>query len=105
MSLVKTITLPEVLHRIKSGERFDLEYVTADRKRGKGGQLRVLTGCLISKLPQHKSEHDHQEPVPSKGKAPAHFHNSTINIQILDTREIRKIHPRLITRFNNIDLT
>lgn len=105
MASEKTITLNEVLHRIKAGERFDLEYVSADKKRGTGGQLKVLTACMITRLGKTQSAPGADKIEPVRGKAPRHYENGTLNIQILGTREVRKIHPRLITKFNGISLS
>jgi len=95
----KTVTLTQVMAEIKTGRPFEISFVTADRKRGKGGEIRNYAHCSISRLPGEKSGDVQREPEKGR-KAPRHFENDTINIQISGSREIRKIHPRLIIRFN-----
>lgn len=99
----ETITLNQALHKIKMGERFDIEFVTCDRTRSTGGSLRVITNCIYPR----KQKKETQTPLSKEAyysKAPRHFENSTINIQQLGNKEIRKIHIRLITKLNGIQV-
>jgi len=95
----KTVTLAQVMTEIKTGRPFDISFVTADRNKGKGGEIRNYAQCSATRIPGAKSGDVPREPEKGK-KAPNHFENDTINIQISGSREIRKIHPRLIIRFN-----
>jgi hypothetical protein len=95
------IELREVLDLIESGKPFDITFVTADRKKGTGGEIKRYTGwvkCDLSAMP---------EPVLRRNKIPInivkdhqHRQHKTKNIMNPVTRDIRKVHIRLITEFN-----
>ena len=97
----EVIALSAVLYVMDRGERFDIEFVTADRKKGTGGELKTMTNCVLY------SAYKKDRPVDIKveaaavlSKNPRHFQNSTRNIYCMHSRETRKVHLRLITRFN-----
>jgi len=73
---------------------FDLEVCTYNRFQKKGGERLSLKQVII-----HKQKHV-KKPVKDKTKIPNHYENSTRNVMIVSSGEIRKIHIRLIERFN-----
>ena len=80
--MTNTVTLADVIDEMNSGRQFDIEFVTADRQRGTGGQLKAYSGAIISYAVV-------KAPVKAKGEAkvkkvvnPQHGHNSTVNIYI-----------------------
>lgn len=99
----QTITLNEALYKIKRGERFDIEFVTCDRKRNTGGALKGLTNCIYPQTKQ-KAETTGEVSKESVTKAPRHYRNSTLNLQQLGNREITKVHIRLITKLNGVQV-
>jgi hypothetical protein len=97
---VNVIELYEVIQQIDTGEPFNMTYVTADRKKGTGGQIRHCKNwvrCDLATMP---------EPVLRRNKVyevardPRHQEHKTKNIMNPATRDIRKVHIRLITEFN-----
>lgn len=76
-----------------------MAYVTADRKKGTGGQIKHVQNwvrCDLAAMP---------EPVLRRNritteKMPNHIEHKTKNIMNPATRDIRKVHIRLITEFN-----
>jgi hypothetical protein len=90
---------------------FSLNYVKLDRKKHTGGQLKRVVQCVAIQV---FSSADKKKKTMSGGskvavdeknvivpKAPRHFLNGTFNIKILPSGLIRKVHYRLITRYNN----
>lgn len=95
------IPLKDVLRRMQDGERFDISYVKADVKRGTGGQIKTLLGCMLMRKTGNASKQHAGEPTPEQlRKNPHHFANSTRNIQHLKTGEKFKIHIRLLLTYN-----
>ena len=99
------ITLSEVLWRMGKGERFDIEFVTCNRKKGTGGAIRRITNCIqygTGRSARPKPVVVGDETTDAVKKSPHHFENSTRNIYSFAAGEktIRKVHLRLITRFN-----
>ncbi len=101
MAVQETIELTEVIDHMEALMPFDITYVTADKKRGTGGDIKQCRGwvkCDLSSQP---------EPILRKNKIsyaeakdPNHRLHKTRNIMNPVTREIRKLHLRLIVEFN-----
>jgi len=81
---------------------FDLEFVTADRKRTTGGELKRLINAKLmftardvgaAKGPQTKA-------IEATKRPPNHQQHDTINV-LTPEGSITKVHVRLITSFNN----
>lgn len=95
------IQLREVLDTIESGKPFDITFITADRKKGTGGEIKRYTGwvkCDLAAMPEPVLRRN-RIPVNSLKEA-AHRLHKTKNIMNPVTRDIRKVHIRLITEFN-----
>lgn len=89
---------------------FSLNFVKLDRKKHTGGQLKRVVQCVAvqvfsSAAKKKKPVAGGKVAVEEKNvivpKAPRHFLNGTFNIKILPSGLIRKVHYRLITRYNN----
>ncbi len=98
---VNTITLKQVLDRLDAGETCTLGVRSCDLKKNDGGEFIVFENCrkhmhLTREEFKNKIKQSHQKVY----KNPNHYENSTRNI-MLESGEIRKIHIRLIRRFNN----
>jgi hypothetical protein len=78
---------------------FSLSFVTADRRRDLGGEIKSISGAILSKhntlLPKYVRTVDGF----GNSKAPRHYENATRNVQSPDGG-ITKVHIRLITNFN-----
>jgi hypothetical protein len=94
------IELYEVINHIDSGMPFTMTYITADRRKGTGGQLKQCTNwvrCDLATMPEVvlRKNRIHYEME----KNPNHPDHKTKNIMNPATRDIRKVHIRLITEF------
>lgn len=78
---------------------FTVTFVTADRRRNVGGEIREIKGGILSK--HNKALPQHMRRVDGGGgsKKPAHHENATRNIQDPDG-SIAKVHIRLLKSFN-----
>lgn len=84
-----------------TGAPFSLAFVTSDDKRKTGGEwLEVKNACKYQPFTRAEQERlDKAQPKKTLFKNPNHYENSTRNIE-LKNNEIRKVHIRLIRRFN-----
>jgi hypothetical protein len=104
--------------------KFSLIFVTADLKRGTGGEIYIFgrrTTFVDIFRREHKDsiftesqviktvgKHDGQ-PIkvsqsitkPKVERDPRHFDNKTVNVMLLTSKQIRKVHPQLILYFND----
>lgn len=93
------IELYEVIQHIDSGMPFSMTFVTADRKKGTGGQIRTVhnwVNCNIADMPEPVLR---RNKMFQASKVPNHQQHKTKNIMNPATRDIRKVHIRLITEF------
>lgn len=87
------------------GEPFSMTFVTADRKKGTGGEIIRVANWVKARSSTGDgiSTNDKKKDVNKLilGKNPNHFKNKTRNIRNLrDHKMIRKVHIRLICEFN-----
>jgi hypothetical protein len=99
-----TITLKEVLGWMDSGEPFSIAFVTCDQHRGTGGELieveKAFKASWLS--PADRKKMDKLQPASQMlQRNPRHYENSTRNIVLANNSDIRKLHIRLIRKFNN----
>ncbi|MGN6293763.1 MAG: hypothetical protein ACTHMV_13550 [Chitinophagaceae bacterium] len=101
---MENITLKEVLAAIDSGKVIDeITFVTYNAQKKTGGELITIRGGRKHNWlsPAEREKIARTQPTSSLiKKDPRHYENSTRNIMILHNREIRKIHIRLIRKFN-----
>jgi hypothetical protein len=96
------ISLKEVLDWMDAGQPFSIRYITADDKRDSGGKIMSFenvykSGWLTPSQRGTGGAIDSGKPR----KSPHHYENSTRNL-LLPGGEIRKVHIRLIRKFNNL---
>jgi hypothetical protein len=100
------IFLKDVLETMEQTDKknqlkpFSIVFVTADRNKKTGGDIiEIERATILKRLPGEKKA---AKPQANKSitKTPNHWDNSTRNI-LLPNGQKRKIHIRLITRFNN----
>jgi hypothetical protein len=105
---MSTISLADVIDEMDSGRQFDIEYVTADRKRGIGGELKAYSGVIKTHAVVTKVKSNIRHCEERATKHPNHSFNSTVNIYAPrepdSKKRIKKVHLRLITRFNGKDV-
>lgn len=95
-----TITLAEVLYRIGRGERFSINFVKADRRKGTGGEIVRMENCISNHARKRGKKRGDGMELVDLDRDPNHYQNSTRNIYSLKDKKIFKVHIRLITRFN-----
>jgi hypothetical protein len=103
MDFNDTITLKEAIKLLDTGVLCNLAFITSDKKRDTGGEWIVVVDCkkhIFLSLKNQKKMEDVQPISSGVFKNPNHYQNSTRNIK-LKNGDIRKIHLRLIRRFNN----
>ncbi|WP_338765968.1 hypothetical protein WAF17_02760 [Bernardetia sp. ABR2-2B] len=109
MISTQTIFLREALKQMNARDEdnnlipFSLRLYTADRKNKTGGQLLYFENCVISKLARLTELQKKYRRLALKDKTikANHWENSTRNILLLNSGEIRTVHIRLITHFNS----
>lgn len=98
------ITLSEVLRIYETGEAFSIAFITADRRKGTGGERRyypVAQRCRLHEMPANLLKRNGFASTSVDKKSPNHWENKTRNIYIPATGEIKKVHIKLIVAFNN----
>lgn len=82
--------------------RFDIEVISFDKKRGKGGRVLRFIGVQVSGLKQKSVKEKHIVRLQNTiiKRDPNHFENSTLNLYNPLKQSVHKIHVWLITRFN-----
>lgn len=109
------ITISRMLKLMEEGHIFSCTYVSYDRQRRKGGNLkRIEEGVLVqgdaanTNKPRLMTKAEHYEAIiATRGKrAPNHKEWYTRNVRLCvsghPTSVIKKIHPPIIIEFNNL---
>lgn len=86
--------LKDVITHMEAGHEFSIEVITADRNKNTGGDILYFPKAKIFR--KKKQGFDGKTGLTKRQN---HFINSTRNL-LLPNNQIRKIHIRLITRFN-----
>lgn len=94
-----TITIKEMLEFMDSARPFDITYVTADRRKGTGGQLVSVTRARKTGTMAKDGQKLTASVIKAASRLPNHSEHFTRNI-VLKDRTVKKIHPDLVTRFN-----
>lgn len=87
-----------------AGQVFQISFITSDDQKGTGGELISVARARKHGWLSPAERKQQQRMQPSSNllkKDPQHFANSTRNIQLLNNSDIRKIHIRLIRKFNH----
>jgi hypothetical protein len=104
----RTITLQAALKIIDSGKSFGpIAFVTADKKKNSGGEWIEISSAAKHEFLTRREMDKIAKAAPASNmmhKNPNHYQNSTRNLR-LPNGEIRKVHIRLITQFNNLIVT
>lgn len=109
------ITVKDMLAQMETGKVFSLTFVTYDRRRKRGGSIEDIAEAVLlqhdptatNEIFANRPATPHEKKVQQLAelrRAPDHHKWYTRNIRLLvnghPTGEIRKIHPPLVTRFN-----
>ena len=104
------IQLKQVLHHLTHPSRdrqgqpvpVHIEFVTCDEAKGTGGELVSLDGVVLAKLTTTLPRAAKASPGSAFfAKRANEWHNGTRNFYIVASKEVRKVHIRLITLFNH----
>ncbi len=95
------VDLKECINIIERGEWFAIRFITADVKKGNGGRVVEIPKARIARshhpLGSTLSPRKREEEL---FKNPNHAFNFTRNLE-LPNKQIRKVHPILITHINH----
>lgn len=94
-----SITLKEAIEMMDSGAYFSIDFVTADMRRGTGGEWIHLPRCRKNPRQTKAEKEAEKMRVLRPKRDPRHYENSTRNL-LLANGEIRKVHLRLIRKIN-----
>jgi hypothetical protein len=94
------IDLKDVLTTIKSGAWLSIRFFTADVLKGQGGKIIELAKCRIARRELMQRDDTLRENISGIKKEPMHNVHFTLNVE-LPNKQLRKIHPILITHLNN----
>ena len=101
------IELGDVLEQMAKKDRkgnlipFSIEFVTADLKRDKGGEIKSLNNVvMVTPSYWRKKKTGLMMGIAKPKRVQNHFENMTRNIRQLNDTAIVKLHIWLITKFN-----
>lgn len=97
------VDLRQAIQIIEGGAWCSLRFITADVKKGTGGKVIELPKCRIARnrnVTAAKAGVKSNDGMDGR-KDPAHNINFTRNMELHGNKELRKVHPILITHINN----
>lgn len=110
-----SISTKQMLETMKDGQPFTITFVTYDKRRkNKSGKILTLEGILCQKPKEETKVEGRQltetetkkEDLERLRRNPHHRDHFTRNLQIYvnghPTAELRKFHPPLVVRFNEL---
>lgn len=105
--LIDALNLMDEVDREGIPVPFSIKYVTYNRKGKTGGEVvEIERAVKCVGMRGGKIVHDtRQKEKDASKKPPNHFKNSTRNLNIVGTDQIRKCNIRLITEFNGQKVT
>jgi hypothetical protein len=85
---------------------FSLKFITADKKRNIGGEIIEIEKAIkcVGKKDNKIIYCTSVKDLTLNKKNPHHKENKTMNIYILGSQQIRKIHPRLCLEINGLKI-
>ena len=109
---METITISEMLEAMNTGLPFSVKFVTYDKQRKKGGEIRYYKEVVLNADTSDKKklkETLKANSLPSEkrvgvSKNPHHFENSTRSFRVCvngcKTATVKKLHIFLVLEFN-----
>ena len=99
--LIDALNLMDEVDREENPIPFSLKYITYNRKKKSGGEIIEIDKAVkCVAMRGGKIVYDTRKKEKDISKNPNHFKNSTRNLNIVGTDQIRKCNIRLITEFN-----
>lgn len=105
-----TITIQEMLAEMETGNPFSIKFVSFDKQRKTGGEVRSFPALVLNqknkaKEPVKSTSDNPLNDVVKKTRNPNHFKNATRAARVMIggciTDTIKKFHIFLILEFNN----
>ena len=93
------IDLKEVMNIIRSEKWFSIRFITADLLKGKGGQVMEFAKCRIARKQTLTESGISTISTTGHNKNANHNFHFTVNLELVN-KQIRKVHPVLITHLN-----
>lgn len=102
---MKVIQLRHVLQEMEKGP-FAITFIKADRQRNTGGVIETYENCQLYKPAEKAGKAGNKENTSidnslKESRNPHHYLHGTRNVQ-LQNGSTRKIHIRLIVKFNGL---
>lgn len=108
---METIIMKDMLDEMGTGLPFSISFVSYDKQRKKGGELKKYKEVVLNAPPKDKTKNQEisRQTIERKERAgvsrnPHHFENSTRSFRICvngcKTATVKKFHIFLITEFN-----
>lgn len=94
------IDLKQCISIIESGTWFSIRFITADVHKGTGGKVLEIPKARIARRFLHSLPNHARSEDAEKMRDPNHSLHFTRNIE-LPNKQIRKVHPFLITHINH----
>lgn len=92
---------------MNTGERFAISFVSCDKKRNTGGQIKTYTNARkhqAGRVEKQEQPEEQSGSAPARHTNPNHAAHGTINIKTV-ANQLVKVHTRLILTFNNQEVT
>ena len=97
------IPLRDVMQMLRLGKKCNISFITYDRRRNKGGQLKHASNVILVQAKKGDGLEVNSEfestIMPGIKKDPNHRVHGTFNIQYTNG-DIEKVHTVLLTQFN-----
>jgi hypothetical protein len=94
------MNLKQVIALLTNGEWHSIRFLTADLLKQKGGQYLEFNDCRVARREMLVSSANTSSSTGIERPA-NHNLNFTLNLE-LKNKQIRKVHPVLITHINNV---
>jgi hypothetical protein len=97
------IELKEAIDTIESGDWFAIRFITADVLKGSGGKVIELAKARVARNRRKTQNSKPKTQNLGVSRNPNHNLHFTRNLE-LPNKQIRKVHPPLITHINNLSV-
>lgn len=94
------LTMQEALQILEGGDWVSLRFITADVLKGTGGKVLELAKCRIARRHNKTAAATKTTATNNQSRNPNHSLHFTRNVE-LPNKQLRKVHPILITHINN----
>ena len=102
MAEEKFISVKEMFDYMRSAAPFSITWVMFDKNKGSGGGVKQIErAVMLTHVKDDNADRKVNHTTLNYSiKNPNHFNNSSFNIRIVASGEIKKVHAQLVRRFN-----